>query len=160
MAILPLVAGITVLLDGRRVSAYASAYVVAGRTYAPLAPYVTRVADRLEYEGRLLVVFRGPRHATIRLHDVAPDALDRQYVALAPALRELGATVSYDAVTHTIEVRSPPPAAIASPSPFDPLAPQQAPRVVFTPSPSPAPPIVWQGPAIPRRTPLPYPLPT
>lgn len=160
MAILPLAAGITVLLDGHAVAAYAPAYVVAGRTYAPLAPYVTRIADRLEYRGRLLVLTRDGKRAIIALQRVAPDALDRQYVALATTLRALGAAVSYDGATRTVEVRSPPPQPVASPAPFDPLAPQAAPRVVFTPSPPPARPIVWRGPAIPRRTPLPFPVPT
>lgn len=160
MAILPLAATITVLLDGHRIAAYGPAYVVDGRTYAPLAPYVTRMADRVSYDGRVLVLSRGERRAILRLEPVAPDALDRQYVALAPVLRALGVTVRYDGATKTVEVGTPPLVAVESPAPFDPLAPQVQPHVVFTPAPLPAPPIVWHGPAVPRRTPLPYPIPT
>ncbi|MGH7736942.1 MAG: hypothetical protein ACREMP_03590 [Candidatus Tyrphobacter sp.] len=160
MPILPLAAAIAVFVDGRNVAAYAPAYVVAGRTYAPIDPYVTQVADRLEYEGRTLVISRGERRAVLPLRQVAPDALDRQYVALAATLRDLGAAVTYDAREHRVEVRLPAPSPIVSPPPFDPLALQAAPHVVFTPQPSPAPRVIWRGPAVPRRTPLPVPIPT
>jgi hypothetical protein len=160
MPLLPVAAPIAVRLDGRTVSAYASAYVVGGRAYAPLLPYVTRVADRIGYRGWMLVVTRGERQVRIRLANVSPGALDAQYVALAPVLRGLGESVSYDSRTHTVEVRSPQARVVASPAPFDPLAPQVAPRVVFTPAPSPMPRVIWRGPATPRRTPLPYPIPT
>jgi hypothetical protein len=151
---------ITVLLDGRRIDGYACAYVVDGRTYAPLAPYVTRIADRLGYEGRLLVLTRDGRRAVIALRSIAPDALDHQYVALAPVLRALGESVAYDDRTHSVEVRSPSSRSVSSPPPFDPSAPQVTPRVIFTPAPTPQPRVPWHGPAMPRRTPLPYPIPT
>lgn len=160
MPILPVAAAIAVLLDGRPVSAYAPAYVVGGRTYAPLVPYVSRLVDRIAYAGGKLVLSRGSRQYSLRLEPAFPDALDRQYVALAPMLRALGISVSYDAASHSVDVVLPAPAEVASPQPFDPLAPQVTPHVVFTPTPKPALPIVWRGPAIPRRTPLPYPIPT
>lgn len=160
MPILPVAAAIVVLLEGRPVSAYAPAYVVAGRTYAPIVPYVSRLVDRVGYEGNLLVLSRGARRAFLRLSPSAPDALDRRYVALAPVLRALGVSVQYDGRTHSVDLALPRPAEVASPEPFDPLAPQAPPRVVFTPAPAPTPRIVWRGPAVPRRTPLPYPIPT
>ncbi|HEY9085731.1 MAG TPA: hypothetical protein VIN40_07335 [Candidatus Tyrphobacter sp.] len=160
MPILPLAAAVTVLLDGRPVPAYARAFASAGRTYAPLAPYVTRIADRLWYEGNTVVIERGARRVRLRLASVAPDALDREYVAIAPVLRGLGASVGYDARARTVDVVSAPGHEIATPAPFDPNAPQVAPRVIFTPVPIPTPRAVWHGPAIPRRTPLPFPEPT
>ncbi len=160
MPILPLAAAVTVLLDGRPVSAYVRAFASAGRTYAPLAPYVTRVADRLSYDGSTLVIVRGARSVRLRLIGVAPDALDREYVAIAPLLRDLGESVGYDARRRTVEVDSPSARVVTTPAPFDPNAPQVAPRVVFTPTPIPAPPLVWHGTPAPRRTPLPFPEPT
>lgn len=160
MPILPLAAAVTVLLDGRPVLSYAHAYIAAGRTYAPLAPYVTRIADRIGYDGNGLVIQRGERCTRLVLMRVSPDALDREYVPLAPLLRALGATVVYDARRRLVEVDSPSPRAIRTPQPFDANAPQVTPRVIFTPTPMPQPPFVWRGPAVPRRTPLPYPEPT
>ncbi len=160
MPILPLAAAITVLLDGRPVASYEPAYLAAGRAYAPLAPYVTRIADRLEYVGPELVITRGFYSARVRLNRVEPDALDHEYVAIAPVLRALGETVFYDARTRTLRVHTPAPEPAVSPAPFNPREPQQVPRVVFTPSPIPTPRAQWHGPAFPRRTPLPYPVPT
>jgi len=157
MPILPLAVAVTVLLDGRPVAAYARAYVAAGRTYAPLAPYVTRIADRLEYRAGTLVIDRGARYARVALRSVTPDALDRQYVAIAPILRALGESVRYDSKARAVDVRTPQTASVATPVPFDPFAAQVAPHVVFTPAPIPTPRPVWHGPAMPRRTPLPYP---
>ncbi len=160
MPILPVAAVISVRIDGQKVRAYAPAYVVAGRTYAPLLPFVTRLADRVGYEGQRLVVVRGLRHVSVSLGRISPDGLDRAYVPLAPVLRGLGETVRYDPKTHTVDVHSPQAMEVASPVPYDPLAPQAVPRIVFTPAPPPARHIVWHGPATPRRTPLPYPIPT
>ncbi len=160
MLILPLAAAVTVLFDGRPVLSYAHAYIAAGRTYAPLAPYVTRFADRMDYEGKSLIIRRGERMTRLVVARVSPDALDREYVAIAPVLRSLGASVSYDAKQRLVEVVSPGPAAVQTPRPFDANAFEVAPHVVFTPTPIPQAPFVWRGPAIPRRTPLPYPEPT
>ncbi len=157
MPILPLAAAVTVLLDGRPVAAYSRAYVAAGRTYAPLAPYVTRVADRLGYRAGTVVIDRGARYARVALRSVTPDALDRQYVAIAPILRALGESVRYDPKAHVVYVCSRQAVSVATPPPFDPLAAQVAPRVVFTPAPVPTPRPIWRGPALPRRTPRPYP---
>jgi hypothetical protein len=149
-----------VLLDGRPVPAYVRAFASAGRTYAPLAPYVTRIAERLWYEGGTLVIERGDRRVRVRLWSVAPDALDREYVPIAPLLRSLGESVRYDARTRTVEVGSAGGPEVATPAPFDANARQVAPRVVFTPAPIATPHPVWHGAATPRRTPLPFPEPT
>jgi hypothetical protein len=153
--ILPLTALVTVLLDGRPIQAYARPYEVGGRIYAPVKPYLTRVAERLDYEGDVLILQRGGRTIRLRLDEVAPDALDRAYVAIAPLLRALGERVRYNASSKTREVFAPEAYEIATPAPFDARAPQVPPRIVFTPEPIPTPRPVWHGPAVPRRTPLP-----
>ena len=155
MPILPLAALVTVLLDGRLIQAYARPYEVGGRIYAPVAPFLTGIVERFDYEGDTLVLQRGGRTIRMRVARVAPDALDRTYIAIAPALRSLGVHVRYDARRRTLELSAPEDREIATPAPFNLHAPQVTPRVVFTPEPISTPRPVWRGPAVPRRTPLP-----
>jgi|SRR5579872_3715765 len=146
------------MLDGHEVAAHVAPYAARdGRIFGPIAPYLTRVADRLWFEGDVLVVERGARILRLRLAPRDPGALDSAYVALGPALRVLGARVTFrhDARILTIITRS--TDEIASPQPFDPSAVQVAPRVIFTPIPVATPRPTWIGPSHPRRTPLPFP---
>lgn len=159
MPIIPLLA-VTVLLDGRPVLAYAPAIVIAGRTYAPLLPYATSVAQSISFEDNLLVLQRATRQVRIRMRPVEPDALAFAYVPIARILRGLGATVSYDAREHTVDVHLPHAVVVRTPAPFNPSAAQVGPLTVFTPPPMRQPMPPWHGPALPRRTPLPYPVPT
>ena len=157
MLLYPLAAAVLILLDGKPVSAYADAFESKGRVFAPVSPYVTRIADRLWYEGDTLVIERDGRIAYVRLPSRAPDALETVYVAVAPILRSLGIPVTYDSQLHRLEVEVPSDVEIATPAPFDAAAPEASPRPVFTPMvPATARP-AWSGPPIPRRTPLPYP---
>ena len=160
MPILPLAALVTVLLDGQPIQAYVRAYEAGGRIYAPVSPFLTRVAQRLDYEGGVLVLQRDGRSTRLRIDRVAPDALDQVYVAIAPVLRALGDNVRYDARRRTLEVFASQPREIATPVPFNANTPQVPPSVVFTPEPIATARPVWHGPAVPRRTPLPVVIPS
>jgi len=148
----PPAAAVTVAVNGVLVRSYTRAYAAGGRVYAPLRPFVTRVADRLWYDGDTLVIERDGREARVRLEPREPDALDYVYVPIGGILRELGIAVSYQA--HRLDIRLAPPL-LSTPSPFDATVPTVAPATVFTPEPSATPRPVWSGAPLPRRTPLP-----
>jgi hypothetical protein len=144
-----------VLLDGRSLPAYVRAYEAGGRVYAPVRPLVTQIADRLWFDGNVLVIERAGRSIRIPLQSRAPDALDSAYVAIAPVLRALGAAVTYQSQPRRLLVRSARTRPVATPAPFDPNAPAASARPVFTPEPVATPRPVWTGSPLPRRTPLP-----
>jgi hypothetical protein len=153
----PPAAGVTVAIDGRPVLAYHAAYLFGGHVYAPLRPFVTRIAYRLWYEGDTLVIARGDREVRVRLDPRQPGALDDVYFPVARILQRLGATVSYHARQLDVRVQHLP---LSSPTPFNPSLPSASPHVVFTPVQSPTPRPVWTGSPLPRRTPLPIAEPT
>ncbi len=155
MPILPPAALLTVLLDGRAVRAYLPVYLTNGRVIGPLDPFVVRLARRVGYEGRWLVLSSGDKVVRVRMERREPADLSRSYVALGPLLRALGAYVTYDRARNVLAVTSPRSAAIVPPPPFDAAASEVAPRVVFTPEPVATPRPVWTGAPLPRRTPLP-----
>lgn len=157
MTVFPPAAAVTIVLDGQAVPAYIGAYEAQGRVLAPVRPFLTGIADRLWFDGDVLVIQRDGRIVRIPIASRMPDALDRAYIPIAPVLRELGAVVRYDEERREMLVRSPDAGEIATPQPFDPNAPAVAPHVVFTPTPVPTPRPVWTGPPLPRRTPLPLP---
>ena len=144
-----------VRLDGQPLPAYVRAYVADGRVYAPVQPLLARLADRLWFEGNVLVIVRDGRSVRIPLGMRAPDALDSAYVTIAPILRALGASVAYNSRDRSLDVYSAPPVAVAQPQPFVPAAPSAAPKLVFTPEPVATPRPLWSGSPLPRRTPLP-----
>lgn len=157
MLLYPLAAAVLILLDGKPVPAYANAFESKGRVFAPVSPYLTRIADRLWYEGDTLVIERNGRTAHVLLPSRAPDALETVYVAVAPVLRSLGISVTYDAQLHRLDVEEPSDVEIVTPAPFDASAPEASPRPVFTPTAPPTARPAWNGLPVPRRTPLPYP---
>jgi hypothetical protein len=140
---------VTVVIDGTPVRAYCQAHVRDGRTLGPPDPFITRVADRIWYEGDRIVVQRGAR--IVRMTP------ERGELPLAPVLRALGARVSFaNRRLFAYFPRRP----IATPSPFDAQIRGVSPRVVFTPEPVTTPRPVWTGVPLPRRTPLPVTVPT
>lgn len=143
------------VVDGTVVRSYVSAYVHRGRILAPVDPFVTRLATRIEYSGRNMVVVRGNRSIVVRLRAIRhPSQLQSTFVEIAPLLRALGEIVHYDARSRVLEVHSP-ALAIVTPTPFDPGAPEAPPEAIFTPVPVPTPRPVFTGRPLPRRTPLP-----
>jgi hypothetical protein len=148
-----------VLIDGRPLVGYARAYLAGGRVFAPVAPLLTGLADRLWLEGDTLVVQRGDRRIRIRLMPAPGGQFDATYVAAGPVLRALGASVQYEAKERRLVVALAMRETVASPTPFDPSAPSVAPTTVFTPAPSSTPRPIWTGSPYPRRTALPFPPP-
>jgi hypothetical protein len=152
-------APVAVSIDGRPLAAYVRAYVSGGRVYVPVAPLLTRLADRLWLDGDILVVQRGERSVRIRLEPIYQAELRGAYVPAAATLRALGATVTYDGAEHRLNVTVPVSAVVATPTPFNPAAPSVAPNAVFTPVPPATPRPLWTGSPMPRRTALPFPPP-
>ncbi len=143
---------VVVRVDGRPISSYNSAYLRDGHVYAPVRPYATALADRAWYDGNRLVITRDGRTVSVIVRMRASE-LDSDFVPLAAVVRELGERVSY---RHgELDIRTAPRTAISYPTPI-PRGALIEPRVVFTPTPVSTPRPVWNGPALPRRTPLPY----
>ncbi len=153
----PPAAAVTVAIDGRPVRAYHAPYLSGGHVYAPLEPFVTRIAYQLWYEGDTLVIARDRREVRVRLSPRDPRALDDVYVPIARVLRALGARVEYGRRQVEVYAQYLP---LSSPTPFNPALPSASPQVIFTPIPSPTPRPVWNGTPLPRRTPLPVAAPT
>jgi hypothetical protein len=145
---------VTIVVDGRPLAAYARAYLYAGRVLAPARPLLTQVADRLWFEGDVLVVERGARRVRVRVDPELRGQMDALYVTVGPVLRGIGAEVRYDPVARRMTVRSP-GQSLASPTPFNPALPSPPPQDVFTPEPIATPRPVWNGSPLPRRTALP-----
>lgn len=154
----PPVTPVSVTVDGRPLAAYVHAYVAGARVYAPVRPLLTRLADRLWYDGQSLVIERGGKQARVRIGaGTFPGQLDGVYVMVAPVLRALGAAVRYDAADRRLVVNVSQRAILASPTPFNPAIPSIAPSAVFTPSIPRTPRPIWTGSPLPRRTALPVP---
>ncbi|MBV8489888.1 MAG: hypothetical protein JO199_05095 [Candidatus Eremiobacteraeota bacterium] len=156
MPVFPPQTAVTVLVDGRPLATYASAYLRGGRVYAPVDPLLLRLADRVWFVDGAIVVVRGERRIRIPLEPGFTEELAIGYVPVGPVLRALGDRVVYHGKTRRLDIRTPSPETAASPTPFAPGTPQPA-RSVFTPQPVPTVPPVWHGPPLPRRTPLPAP---
>jgi hypothetical protein len=145
---------VTVRLDGRPLPSYVRAYVADGRVFAPVRPLLSRLADRLWFEGNVLVIVRDGRVVRVPLETRAPDALDSAFVTIVPVLRALGESVTYDARRRLLEVRTTRSGGITAEPPFVP-GPSGSPSAVFTPEPVATARPVWSGSPLPRRTPLP-----
>ncbi len=157
MPLFPPGAPVTVVLDGRPLAAYVRAYVAGGRVFTPVVPLITRLANRLWFDGGTLVIEREGRSVRVRLASSGAQPLDVAYVPAAATLRALGASVRYEPDAHRLLVSMPAREVVASPTPFNAALPQVAPSAVFTALPPPAPRPVWTGSPLPRRTPLPAP---
>ena len=156
MSVFPPGAPVTVRIDGLAMPSYVRAYVAGGRVFATVRPLLSKVADRLWFEGNVLVIVRDGRTVRVALGARTPDALDSAFVTVAPILRALGETVAYDARDRSLDVRTTRTAGVATPEPGVPQAPPTAPPYpVFTPEPVATPKPVWSGSPLPRRTPLP-----
>jgi hypothetical protein len=126
---------------------------INGRVVAPLRPFITAIADRLWFEGNTLVIVRDGREVRVPVTSRAPDALDHAYLPVASLLRALGASVTYQADRHRVDIRF---RSHEAPFALQPQAQVVAPHTVFTPTPPTTPRPTWTGSPLPRRTPLPY----
>ncbi|HZY99501.1 MAG TPA: hypothetical protein VFE36_08000 [Candidatus Baltobacteraceae bacterium] len=152
--VFPPPAPVTMLVDGRPLPTYFSAYVADGRVFAPLEPVLLRLADRAWIEGSTLVIQRDGRIVRVLLP--GGDRSEAAYVPVGPLLRGLGDAIAYDAKRRLLEVWTV-SSTVTLPTPYDASAPTSPPRAVFTPQPVATPRPVWSGPPLPRRTPLPLP---
>jgi hypothetical protein len=148
-----------VLIDGRPLAAYLRAYLAGGRVFVPVVPVLTLLADRLWIDGDTLVAERDGRRIRLRIAPPLSGDLSGAYVPAGAALRGLGVSVRYDASAHRLVVVAPARAAVASPTPFNSVAPSIPPSTVFTPMPAMTPRPAWSGSPAPRRTALPFPPP-
>ncbi len=156
MPVFPPSTAVTILINGAPVAAYIQPYLARGRTLAPVRPFATALADRVWIDRGVLVLQRGGRTARVRMLSRMPDALDRAYIPIAPILRSLGARVRYDPRRRVVEVRIHNAMAVAAPTPFNPPERPLPKRAIFTPTPVATERPLWSGPAIPRRTPIPF----
>ncbi|MBV8149813.1 MAG: hypothetical protein JO092_12020 [Candidatus Eremiobacteraeota bacterium] len=159
MPVFPPAAPVAVLVDGRPLRSYATAYVQDGRVFVPLAPLLLRLADRAWFEGSVLILERDGRSIRVRVPRRGDNALNLTFVPARAIFRQLGDDVAYDARIRQLQIRSPRAAMVALPTPYAAPSTTIAPREVFTPSPPPMSRPTWSGPPPPRRTPLPNPSP-
>lgn len=146
---------VAILLGGVPTTSYNHPYVIGGRIRAPIAPYVTRIADRIAAERGVLVASRGALTVRIRSAAVAePADYGRAYVEVARIFRGLGATVHYDARRHVLDVQLPRQPAVGAQTPVQTAQPLAVPRKVFTPEPVVTPRPAYTGTPHPRRTPI------
>ena len=163
-------AAVIVLFNGAIVASSPPAQLVFGHVMAPLAPVVTRFADRAALDGDTIEVVRAGRACLLRIGSnamvcdgiasalpVAPFGRDGvAFVPLADIARAFDGDVTYDARAHAAAIELHPGNALRTPRPFDAGAPQAAPTAVFTPSPPPATPRAFEtGSPLPRRTAIP-----
>lgn len=143
-----------ILLNGTALQAYNHPYVAGGRVFAPVAPYITRIADRIGFDRGALVASRGGLTVRMRAAQFEPQDLSRSYVPVAALFTGLGARVHYDAQRHVLEVQLSRAATVTHVPPFQAPQPHVRPTRVFTPEPIVTPRPVFSGTPHPRRTPI------
>jgi hypothetical protein len=153
------IVAVTVLLAGVPVPASRPAWVDArGLIYAPLDPIVTRLARTVEVDRSDgdVVIQQGSRRVVLRIGvDAIAQADGTVYVRLAPVVRGLGGSVTFDAERKVVSIEMPQVAPLTTPTPFQPSNPTVAPTDVFTPQPITTPRPTPTGVPQPRRTPVP-----
>jgi hypothetical protein len=165
------VPAVIVLLNGSMVPAVPPAEVIGGRVMVPLAPVVTRFAERVTVDAGGTIVIEVPGHrCTLRL-GVAEAVCDNRarplelapfvregvpFVPVADVVRAFGGTIAFDPGSATVDLRLAPERGVESPAPFDPAAPSVTPTMLFTPQPPPPSPRPTDS-AVPRprRTAIP-----
>jgi len=163
------IAPIVVLLNGVLVPAVPPALLVAGSVMVPVAPIVTRFAERVAVDpsGDILIEARGHRcqfrvGRAVAACDGRNTALEfapfiedgTAFVPLGDIARALGGEVSFDRASGTAELRLEPLHRLETPPPSG--APPGGPDPALTPGPGPTTPSPepLSSPR-PRRTPLP-----
>lgn len=143
------------ILNGTPMHSYEQPRLKRGHIVAPVVPYLTQVATRINFENDIMVVRRGPFVARIRTGAVSMERLERTFVTIAPIYRALGEHCSYDAAGRSLWVTSLQPEPVRTMEPYNAKAPQAQPTTLFTPEPVITPRPVFKGPPRPRRTPIP-----
>lgn len=165
---------VALLVNGVLVAGIPPARLVDGHVMIPLGPPLTQIVERATLTPSDVLLSRGRLACALFLGRTrfvcdgrtyraasAPFAVaGTAFLPLADLARVFGATVRYDARTRTAMVTRASAAMVASPAPFNPLAPQVAPTQIFTPQPSPPAAATPQSsaasaPPRPRRTAIP-----
>ena len=156
------------LVDGILVDGSTAAHLEGGVVVAPLAPYFGLIADgvacvserRIAFsrEGRRVWIRLGSARVwsddTVQTLPIAPYVRAGEVlIPLAAVARDLGASVDYDAATHTLTVQTA-AAPLSALTPDPGYTPPARPEATFTPNPTPAPPVQVTGVPRPRRTPI------
>jgi hypothetical protein len=145
---------VAIMLNGTPLRSYNPPYLLHGRVEGPVAPYLTRIADRIGYEGSVMIIVRAGVAVRIRtgVHD--PKSLQALYVPLAAALRALGARITYDPGRRVLEIQTHADHLVQTMPPYHANPPVPVPATVFTPEPVPTPRPIYTGSPHPRRTPI------
>jgi hypothetical protein len=161
---------VSVVVNGALVTGSVPARLTHGIVVAPLDPYVRAIATRLSFpvESGTLVVQRGSRIVTLSLGSrrartgsseaelpIAPYLrAGVVIIPLATIARALGATVGYDARSHSLAIAFP-ESPLSTLAPASPAPPPPVDLRTFAPTPTPAPQPTISGIPKPRRTPIP-----
>ena len=158
---------VSVVVDGRAIEASRGAILRRGTVFAPLDPFVRRIADRVATgPASTITLSRGSESVVFAVGSpIVRSGIAVEQIPIAPfvrggeaniplavAARALGETVTYDARARVVYVRlgrSP----IARMTPFGGYTPPQSP-VTFSPTSTPAPRVIVTGIPRPRRTPI------
>jgi len=160
---------VVVLLNGVAIPAAPPAELVAGRVMVPIAPVVTRFAERVAFAAFGAVVIEAHGHRCTLRVGVAVAACDDRvepleyapyehegvlFVPLGDVARALGGAIAFDPASSTVQVWLEPDRRLETPPPSG--APPGGPVPALTPGPTPTPAQPDSGPSPrPRRTPLP-----
>jgi hypothetical protein len=150
---------VTVLLAGAAIPSSRPAWVSAeGYVYAPVDPIVRTIAQTVELAGddSTITIAREGKQSVLRApQNLIVESDGTIYVKLGPVVRELGGSISFDAVRKVVTIVMPADVPVNTPTPFNPSNPTVAPTMVFTPQPTVTPRPTPTGIPQPRRTPLP-----
>jgi len=145
---------IVIMLNGSPLRSYNPPYLIHGRIEAPVAPFLTKVADRIGYAGETMIVVRGSSSVRIRTGPHDPKSLQAVYVPIAGLLRALGTRITYDRGRRVLEIQTGVQKPVQTMEPYQAVSPVPAPTTVFTPEPVQTPRPVSTGSPHPRRTPI------
>jgi len=145
---------IAILLNGSPLRSYNPPYLIHGRIQAPVAPFLTRVADRIGYEGEVMIIVRGDSSVRVRTGPHDPKSLQAVYVPIAGVLRALGARITYDARRRVLDIQTGVHRLMQTMPPYQVASPVPPPTTVFTPEPVQTPRPAYTGTPHPRRTPI------
>lgn len=167
--IVPAAVPVSVIVDGRLVAASHAAVLERGVVMAPLDPYVRTFAARIVNERAGRIVVERPGYVLVFHVGTAVAEAGRAsaqlpiapylragyaYIPLAAVGRLLGATVTYRAHFHALDLRFPAAQPLVTAPAY--VAPQTAvsPGPTFAPTSTPQPVETLRGIPKPRRTPL------
>ncbi|MDQ2858726.1 MAG: copper amine oxidase N-terminal domain-containing protein, partial [Candidatus Eremiobacteraeota bacterium] len=163
-----LATAVTVIVGGAVIEGSTPATIRAGVVVAPIAPYLRRIAERIESDpgGTRFTFERGGRTFSVIVGSPLARSADaaetlpiapyvragKAFIPLAAVARALGGEVAYDAASRTLSVELR-PEPLATMTPYVPSSPLPQPLVTFAPTSTPAPAVEVTGIPKPRRTP-------